>query len=244
MTELAGFSDWALSLLPRLFLYPGGVWLLAALLWLRLASSGPTPIRPAALVADLLKASLPALAVGWAALALISLPGASPLAAPIDRLILAALPLVSLALSGVDDSSKREEGWIGAGITLALLSPLTQGQTLLLLSDEAIWGVSSALSVLSVALGLAALSTAIKRDMSGAVRWLAWLGLGLAPVWTAWAQPPLPGIYWTSLVYTFAIAILAIIGKFMSARIRNREAVVTGVWALAVLSLLAALLRY
>jgi hypothetical protein len=247
MTGLAGFSDWALSLLPRLFLYPGGAWMLVMLLCLRLASGGPKAVRPATLIADLIKASLPALAVAWAALALISLPGASTLSAPVDRLVLAWLLLVSLTMSevGREDNHRWAAGWIGAGITLALLSPLTRGRSLLLVGDVAPWNLSSVLSLLAVGAGLVALSMSASRDLPGAVGWLAWLGLGLTPVWAGWDQPPLPGIYWASLVYAIAIALLAIIGRFISAYARDKGvAIIIGVWVLAILSLLAALLGY
>ena len=241
MTGLAGVSVWALSLLPRLFLYPGGVWMLAALLWLRLASGGPQVIRPATLGRGLVEASLPALAVAWAALALTPLPGAAPLAAPIDRLALVALVLVSLTLDWKEGA--WGEGWIGAGMALAVLSPLARGRSLL---EEAIgWETSGVLSILCVAAGLAALSASEASGLSGNVRWLAWLGLGFAPLWTGWAQPPVPGVYWVSLVYALGIAGLAGVGKLVHVRFNGREtysAIV--VWGLAILSLLAALLGH
>jgi hypothetical protein len=249
MTGLAGFSDWALALLPRLFLYPGGAWMLVMVLWLRLVSGGPKAVRPATLAADLIKASLPALAVGWASLALIPLPGVSALSAPVDRLVLVALILVSRAISEVSGVGKHSwiESCISAGITLALLAPLARGRSLLLTGgDGAVWNLSSVLSVLAVMAGLAALSTsAALDDLPGAARWLAWLGLGLAPVWASWVQPPLPGIYWVSLTYALAIVMLSISGRAISAYARDKGATIAvGVWVLTTLSLLAALLGY
>ncbi len=83
MNGLEGFSDWTLALLPRLFLYPGGVWMLAAVLGLRFASGGLAAIKPSALVSDLSGVSLLAVAVAWAGLSLVPLPDASPLSAPL-----------------------------------------------------------------------------------------------------------------------------------------------------------------
>jgi hypothetical protein len=240
MTGLEGFSDWVLALLPRFFLYPGGVWLLVALVGLRFAGGGKASLRPATLITDLLKASLPALSVAWAVISLLPLPGASVLGAPIDRLTLAAIILTSLVLDAAPD---WKEVAISVGMALAVLSPLAGESGLL--SEARSWEVSSALSMVCVAVGLVALSSRVGRDLPGAVRWLAWLGLGLAPVLAGWGEPFLPGIYWTSLVYAAAIAIFAVAGRFTSILGPDKDLrLVTLTWGVATLSLLAALLGY
>ena len=111
-TELASFSDWVLAALPRLFIYPGGAGLVAALLVLRLwpglgpePGSGSVPVGRARHMAglrylpyELSTASLPALAVAWVGVALLPLPGAVPLPLPADRLALAGVFVASLLL--------------------------------------------------------------------------------------------------------------------------------------------------
>src|SRR5437868_6034119 len=96
---LGPFSDWTLALLPRLFLYPGGLWMLSMLLPLCLL---PARRRSRAFLPPascLLPAGpSPQLAVAWVALALLPLPGAAPLPFPVDRLSLAGLLVTSLAL--------------------------------------------------------------------------------------------------------------------------------------------------
>jgi hypothetical protein len=240
MTGLEGFSDWVLALLPRLFLYPGGVWLLVALVGLRVAIGGKASLRPATFITDLLKASLPALSVAWAAISLLPLPGASPLGAHIDRLALAAIILTSMALDATPD---WKEVAISVGMALAVLSPLARESGLL--SEARSWEVASALSMVCVAVGLVALSGGVGRDLPGAVRWLAWLGLGFAPVLAGWGEPLLPGIYWTSLIYATAIAIFAVAGRFTSIYAPAKDLrLVTLTWGVSTLSLVAALLGY
>ncbi|HKP51398.1 MAG TPA: hypothetical protein VJ183_01970 [Chloroflexia bacterium] len=240
MTGLEGFSDWVLALLTRLFLYPGGVWLLVVLAGLRFACGGAATIRPTALATVLLKSSLPALSVAWAAISMLPLPGASALSAPIDRLALTALVLASLAL---DNHPDLREVAISASMALAVLSPLAQGDALL--REVRPWEVSSVLSMLCVAVALLVLSNKVVLSLPGAVRWLSWLGLGFAPVLAGWGGHLLPGILGTSLVYATSIAILSTIGRLTSIHKPDKDwAIVTVAYGLAALSLLAALLGY
>src|SRR5947209_7751164 len=100
------FSDRTAALLPRLLLYPGGLWALIMLLWLRTLSSGVEGGKPWSLPSFRLLLSIlvveprsqPAAAAAWVGLALLPLPGAAALPFPADRLSLAGLLLTSLAL--------------------------------------------------------------------------------------------------------------------------------------------------
>jgi len=238
MTELASFSDWVLALFPRLFLYPGGVWMLAALLFMRLTSRGPASLKPVALASDLLKDSLPPLALAWTTLALTPLPSASLLSTPIDRFVLCALALLSMLVG-----SKVQmdwEGWINIGLALAVLAPLASGIALMGTSQAA--SISGVLSMLAVTLGLAALSSEIGRSLSHDVRWLVWLGLGFAPLWAASEQLSLPGLLWVSMVYVVVIALFTLASKLSRSALYNREWTIFAVWGTATLALLVALL--
>ncbi len=254
MAELSAFSDWTLALLSRLFIYPGGLWMLIALLWLRLAVGMSTEYRVPSTegrvlpttnsvlgtrYSVLVRANLPALAAGWAALALLPLPGVALLPVPCDRFSLAALIVVSLAL----DSRDREEwGWtetsLSVAITLAAMTPVAGGKGLFI--REPGIGLADWLSASAVVAGLVGLLPGAARDLSGAVRWLAWLGLGIAPLWGI--QPAvLLGVYWVSLVYLVAVAILAGLG--LAARRRGGTGTISLIaWSLALASLVAALL--
>lgn len=225
MTELASFSDWVLALLPRLFLYPGGVWMLAALLLMKLTAGGPPSLRPGAIAADLLKDSLPALALAWTALALIPLPSAPPLAAPVDRLVLCALALVSMFASRTTRGGW--EAWVNVGIAVAVVAPLARG-TALLAKIEAV-SISGVLSMLATTLGLAALSSGIGRDYSAGVRWMVWLGLGFAPVWSASEELRLaPGLLWVSMVYAVVISLFTLATRLSRSAFDGKD------WAVAV----------
>jgi len=263
---LAGFSDWTLALLPRLFLYPGGLWALLALVLLRLASGGPSTLKPRMMVESLWdfgfwildfgvirnpksKIQNPnyvAAATAWAALALLPLPGAVPLPSPADRFSLAALLVTSLALdwhSGEQQDVAHAS--TGIAITLALVAPLAQADVGthigVPLQSGAYWGVSGWLSLAAVCVGLCLLSTATAYNLAGALRWLAWLGLAVAPLWAVSAELPLPGIYWVSLTYALFIVGLAALGNLVAPRMSSRVLLAI-CWGLAALSLLAALL--
>jgi hypothetical protein len=177
--ELTAFSDWTLALLPRIFLYPGGLSLLIALLLLRVASRDPSSISVRLLFADLLQANLLSVALAWAALALAPFPGSGPLPSPVDTLVLAALPALSLLLDA-NAPSGRHIAAVGA-ITLALILPAVASNSLLPpLASLSLLSIISSLAVIS---GLLALAWMGDMGMAGQVRWLAWLYLGIALVW-------------------------------------------------------------
>jgi hypothetical protein len=234
MTALSSFSDWTLALLPRLFLYPGGLWMLAALIALLIATSGRESRRYRLLLHDLTQANLPALATAWAALSLLPLPGTQPLPFPADRLSLAAL----LALSMLFDASstRREQGMAGTAITLAIMAPMSGG--LALLNAGAAIMLADWLSLLAVAAGLAALTADGAPSLSGGVRWLGWLGLGAAPVWH---QALISNALWASLIYALAIGVIAWASGIVWRR-ANSMVVVGAAFGLSAMSLLAALL--
>jgi len=187
--ELATFSDWTLALLPRLFLYPGGLWLLAALLLLRFASGGGKAISLRALAADLGRANLLSVALAWACMALMPFPGAPALPSGVDALALAWLPAASLL---VDLNAYSRERALAAGaITLALLLPAVDGGSLLASSESSAFVLT--FSALAVVAGLFALSLLGYAGIGSEVRWVAWFCLGVVPLWqrvagdSAWA---------------------------------------------------------
>jgi hypothetical protein len=233
MTLLTSFSDWTLALLPRLFLYPGGLWLLAALIALFVATGWRETRRYRSLLHDLTQANLPALAIAWAALSLLPLPGTQPLSFPADRLSLAALLALSLLFDA--PSTRREHGMAGTAITLAIMAPLAGRQAIL----DAGGGVTIAdwLSLLAVVAGLAALTADGAPSLSGGVRWLGWLGLGAAPIWH---QTLISNALWVSLAYALAIGVIAWVSGFVWGRANSMVAVGAAV-GLSAGSLLAAL---
>jgi hypothetical protein len=187
--ELATFSDWTLALLPRLFLYPGGLWLLAALLLLRVASGRAGAVSPQALASDLGHANLLSIALAWACVAVMPFPGAPPLPAGVDALVLAWLPAVSFL---TDRDAFRWARALAAGaITLALLLPAVEAGSLLFTSQSSAFLLI--LSALAVAAGLLALSLLGATGIASEARWLAWFCLGVVPLWqvvagdSAWA---------------------------------------------------------
>jgi hypothetical protein len=234
MTPLAGFSDWTLALLPRLFLYPGGLWMLSALIALLVATSGRESRRYRSLLHDLTQANLPALATAWAALSLLPLPGTQPLPFPVDRFSLAAL----LALSMLFDapSTRRERGLAGTAITLAIMAPLAGRQAILNVAGDVT--IADWLSLLAVAAGLAALAADGAPSLSGGLRWLGWLGLGAAPIWR---QAFISNALWASLAYALAIVIIAWVSGIVWRR-ANSMLAVGATFSLSAASLLAALL--
>jgi hypothetical protein len=234
MTPLAGFSDWTLALLPRLFLYPGGLWLLVALIVLLVATGGRETRRYRSLLHDLTQANLPALATAWAAISLLPLPGTQPLPFPADRLSMASL----LALSMLFDapSTRREQGMAGTAITLAIMAPLAGGQAILNVGGEVT--IADWLSLLAVAVGLAALAADGAPSLPGGVRWLGWLGLGATPIWH---QALISNALWVSLVYALAIGMIAWTSVIVWRR-ANRMLAVGVAFGMAAASLLAALL--
>lgn len=234
---LESFSDWMLWLLPRLFLYPGGVWLLGALLILRLALQGRAGIAPGNLAGALAKDNLAALAAAWVALALALMPDrAEALSVPVDPVALAGLVAVSLGTDLVrGDKVRREELLVGVAITLAVLAPLAGGNRLLETEEGTLSGW---VALAAVGAGLVALWESAGRDLSGGTRWLAWLGLGAGPLWSLGI--PVEGIYWASGVFIFGILGAAAVVRVVPARGKRSLAAIA--WLGAALALLSALL--
>jgi hypothetical protein len=241
--ELAAFSDWVLALLPRLFLYPGGLWMLAGLGAIRLAAWGCEGLGPGRLAVELARANLGALAAGWAALALLPLPGAQPLPTRVDTWALAALLAISLLLDldKAPAESRRLRGLAAAGITLALLAPLAFGQRLLASGEELAANWAAHLAVFAVGLGIVVLAWSGDDELTGQVRGLAWLSMGLAPLWpylpSGWVTSTLAVFFASTLLWRAAIA--ARTTPALSPRIVPALATQ---WLLALVALLVALL--
>lgn len=194
--ELAQFSDWVLALLPRLFIYPGGLWLLVGVALIRLAENGTKGVEPRAWLDDLMGANLPSLAIAWTGVALLPLPGASVLPEPVDRWALAAVVAVSLLLDGgMRGAGKGRMAQAGAAITLAILAPLAGGDSIAGLpayyASRA--PLAFGLAVAAVVIGLVVMVWWRGGGIAGEVRGLGWLALALMPVYgdmwpvvTAW----------------------------------------------------------
>ncbi|MDQ5824271.1 MAG: hypothetical protein M3441_08665 [Chloroflexota bacterium] len=228
MNPLAGFSDWALALLPRMFLYPGGLAIVAALL---LALFMPRPATDTTRTSVLNEAlrlvahvNIPALACVWAALSILPLPGVSPLPFPVDRFTLVAITAISLLFDFILKSkSNRDELWPNLAIVLALTSPAASQSGLVLGVAEP--GVVDYLAGAAVLAGLVGLFDSVSYGWSQAARWLAWWGaamaLGMVPG-GMWGFVSLPGAmvlgwtahrqgwsrYATLLAYLLALAAL------------------------------------
>jgi hypothetical protein len=205
--ELAQFSDWVLALLPRLFIYPGGLWMLAGVLLVRLAGSGATAIRPGPWLEDLLRTGLPSLALAWVAIALLPLPGASTLPSPVDIWVLAALLAVSLLL---DVGLRNPQGLVikqtGEAITLAVLAPLAAGDLPITIPTDYLnhEPLAFGLTVAAVVLGVVVILWLGCSGLAGQVCCLAWLALALAPIY---------GDMWTiSTVWIFGSVAIARLG--------------------------------
>ncbi len=236
--DLSLFSDWTLALLPRLFIYPGGLWMLAALLVLRLGVDGIEWLKLASLARDLSQANLLALATAWAALPLLPLPGAAPLPLPADTFSLAGLIALSLSADVLwGHKQDRQDALAGVAVTLAIMAPVAGRRALLTTSGTP--SLADWLSLLAVGVGLAKLARPSGRDLAGSVRWLAWLGLGAAPLW---GVTPTLSALWVSLAYAVAILVVAVVTRLFGKEATGRLALAT-TWSLAALSLVAALLR-
>jgi hypothetical protein len=226
VNSLAGFSDWALALIPRLFLYPGGLAIAAALALAlftsRRAPGTSVPRHALSLVAN---ANILSLALAWAALSILPIPGMAPLPFPVDCFALVAVVAASLLfdlLAAKEDH--RDEIWPNLSIVLALMSPVTWQDGLM--PDVRDQGISSYLAGAAVLAGLVGLFGGMRYGWSSAARWLAWWGaafaLGVLPA-GAWGLATLPaalvlgwvarrlgwGGYATLLAYLLGLAALA-----------------------------------
>lgn len=183
MNPLSGFSDWALALLPRIFLYPGGLAIVAALLLALFMQRSATDTTRTTLLHKVLRlvahANVPALACAWAALSILPLPGVLPLPFPIDRFTLVAIITISLLFDfTVKTESNRDELWPNLAIVLALMSPLASQRGIVLGIGEP--GVVDYLAGAAVVAGLVGLFDSVGYGWSRAARWLAWWGAGMA----------------------------------------------------------------
>ena len=225
MNPFAGFSDWALALLPRMFLYPGGLAIVTALL-LALFVLGPA--RTAALhyaLQLLVHANIAALALAWAALSILPLPGVKALPFPVDRFSLVAVTGISL-LVGLVASKETDtvELWPSLAIVLALMSPIALQRGFV--PGEQSQGIVSHVTAAAVLAGLVGLFGSVRNGWSSAARWLAWWGAAFSlGVWPGdvWALITLPAAlvlssvahrmgwsrYATLLAYVLALAALA-----------------------------------
>ncbi|MEO6457389.1 MAG: hypothetical protein ABIO92_03810 [Chloroflexia bacterium] len=256
MNDLAGFSEWTLALLPRLFLYPGGLWLLAVLVGLRFIVAGRRAASPHALQPDLLRADLPSMATAWVAVALLPLPGENSLPFPTDRLALVGLLAISLAFDRLrelritTEPPRRQEHqetaksfivlnyerFVEIAILTAVIVPIAGLSTLL----DANGGLSGWLSLLAVLLGMITLARQAANDLTLAVRLVGWLGLAAAPI-LAYNWSLVTG-HWSLAVYTALIIAVGIAGRRVAASRIKLDWSMVAVWSLASLSLLAALL--
>jgi hypothetical protein len=237
--ELAAFSDWTLALLPRLFLYPGGLWLLAALLFFRFASGGLSAVQPSRLLQDLAGLSLLSTALAWTAIALLPFPGVPPLPYPVDRFVPLALLALSLTLDIGDGKASRLQGEVTVIMILALLIPAIESRTLFGTSAHPTIAVVA--SSLAVGIGLVALQRTGEgqQGIEGGVRWLGWLCLGLLPLWQLFA---VDSAWLPSLVVGVALLLLCGLGRLLPGGGRAAVWVASSALFLALLGLLPALL--
>ena len=236
MNDLAGFSEWTLALLPRLFLYPGCLWLLAMIAGPRFVADRQAT-SPRAWQSNILQGNLPSLATAWAAVALLPLPGAASLPFPIDKLALTGLLAVSLAFgSGVKGQGfgVRNNRLIELAILIAVVAPIAGQTTLIDMSS----GIPGWISLTAVFLGVALLSHQAASSLSLAARLVGWLGLASTPLWTL---PRLENPLRVALVYMILMLTAAIVGRLAADRVKADWSMGV-VWSLAALSLLAALL--
>lgn len=207
MNPLTGFSDWALSLLPRLFLYPGGLAVVVALFLALFISRLATGTARKSLLHHALhlltNANIPALACAWAALAILPLPGASPLPLQVDRFSLVAVAATSLLFDvAYEREHTKDELWSNVAIVLALISPLASHRGLVPGGQEQ--GIVDYLAGVAVLVGLVGSVGSACYRWSGAARWLAWWGaaltLGALPgdVWGLTTLPAALVVGWTA----------------------------------------------
>ena len=239
-SALSAFSDWTLVLLPRLFLYPGGIWALGVLLLLRFACGGLSAVKAHSLRADFARSESLVIATAWASLALMPLPGTAPLPFPIDRFALAGLLATSflLARRGASDMKRGRIPPIEVAMTLAVLAPMASSSTLLRIGESGNAAIANVAALSSLAVGLCLLWPEVL-DMGTGVRWLGWLGLGAVPLWDT--SLPFAGIALSTGVYALFITASAVLSRVTAgAKVLGDLEIMC--WALAAFSLLVALL--
>ena len=207
MNPLAGFSDWALALLPRIFLYPGGLAIVAALLLALFMPRSATDTTRTTLHHKTLRlvahANIPALACAWAATSILPLPGVSALPFPVDRFTLVAAIAISLLFDfTAKGESNRDELWPNLAIVLALMSPLASQRGLMQgLAEPDMVGYLAGAAAL---VGLMGLFDSVGYGWGRAARWLAWWGavmaLGMVPggMWGVVSLPAALVLGWTA----------------------------------------------
>jgi hypothetical protein len=226
--DLAAFSDWTLDLLPRLFLYPGGLFLVGAIALLRAASGGLGAQSPRALLHDFARANTLSLAIAWAAVAMVPAPGWLLPFAP-GATVLALLLALSLLLD-ITGERGREQALAGAAVTLALLVPAVGSGAGLV-----VW-IAAGLAVLA---GVYALG-ALRVDLAAQARAVGWVWL-----WLSGGLAYLPtGLAWLALVLLAAGALVVglVLRAARAGRVASAAALPAIAWSLALPSLLAALL--
>ncbi|HUP28281.1 MAG TPA: hypothetical protein VM409_07590 [Chloroflexia bacterium] len=232
MNYLTSFSDWTLALAPRLFLYPGGLFLLALLMLSRVASRGVGSVRPRVLFREFANANLPCLALAWSAVALLPVPGAQPLPFPADRFVLAGLLAAAFLLDPLHRTSK-DKSHLEVAILTAAVAPLA-GQISILGGDQA--SLPAWLSLGAMSTGVVALIGKSEIQIEDGVRLIGWLTLAAAPLWTLQklqngAAPPT------------LLALVAVIGLCAWGTRRIRAGwLEAATWGLATLALFTALL--
>jgi hypothetical protein len=225
--DLAAFSDWTLALLPRLFLNPGGLFLVGALALLRAATGGLGALSPRALLHDFAGANTLSLALVWAAIAMVAVPG-RPLPFAPGAPVLALLLALSLLLD-ITGGRGPEQALAGAAVTLALLVPAVESGAGLV-----VW-IAVGLAVLA---GVYALS-ALRADLAAQARAVGWVWL-----WLSGGLAYLPtGPAWLALVLLPAGALVVglVLRAARAGKIAGAASPVIA-WSLALPSLLAALL--
>jgi hypothetical protein len=226
--DLAAFSDWTLALLPRLFLYPGGLFLLASLALLLLASGGVRALSPRTLLRDLADANNLPLALAWATVAMLPLPGWT---LPFYPGTHALAPLLALSLLlDMKAVRGREQALAGGAVTLALLVPPVEG-----VPGLVVWAVVG-LAVVSAVIALGASNRGTFAGQARSVAWMwVWLsgGLTLLPTGQAWLVP---------VVLLGGAVALGVVMRLVRGEKGERAASPAIAWSLALPSLLAALL--
>lgn len=245
-TDLSHFSEWALALLPRLFLYPGALFALAAWVMLRLAVDGVTGINPRTLILSMTRLNLPA-ALAWVAVALLPLPAAAPLSFPAGTFVIAGLLLTSLVTGWSGLTGEREyvpAAALSANIALAaaVIAPAAAGSTLLRPTVEGTGGqITQWLALAAGMAGLCVLAPGAAREFSSGLRWLAWLGLLAYPLF---GQGFIPALLALCLAYLAGIAIAGFYARMRAlspSEVAGADRAAASIcWGLAALALLLA----